>query len=488
MKQRKKPVHPQWALAHRKPGTELRFINGKHYLYEYKTIYDARKKRPKKISGSILGSITQSDGFIPSAKRNLEKSLTQKVFSNIKCKEYGISFLVAEGFKKYIQSLEKSFPQEWKEILAIAYCRFVYRCPLKSIPFRLETSCLPDIMEIDSFNEKTASGILNRIGGMPEEMNHYMRSFIRKGDYTLVDTTDVFSQSRLISIARKGYNNQLNYDSHFNLMYVYSATNRMPVFYRLLPGNIREVKAFKNTLLEIGLKKAVIIADKGFYSASNVDLMRDEGLNFIIPLKRDNRLISYQELENNTFKTGASFFIFSKRPVWFRKTRINNQETLYLYLDEKLRVKEEQDYLLRIKTHPETHSVEKYHQKKNHFGTMSMLANIKQTEEEVYQTYKSRGAIELLFDGMKNVLEADHTYMQNEQTLRGWMFVNHITLQWYQHLYIELKEKKLLKTISVNDYIQHLTDVKKIKINNRWYLNEFTSHTQKLMGKVGLKL
>ena len=67
---------------------------------------------------------------------------------------------------------------------------------------------------------------------MPDAMSNYMKSFIRKGDYTLIDATDVFSQSGLISIARKGYNSQLNYDSHFNLMYVYSATNQMPVFYR----------------------------------------------------------------------------------------------------------------------------------------------------------------------------------------------------------------------------------------------------------------
>jgi len=488
MKENKKSVHPQWALEHRKPGTELRFINSKYYLYEYKTIYDSQKKRPKKISGAILGSITRSDGFIPSSKRNLEKTLKQKVFSDIKCKEYGISFLVAERFKQYAQSLEKAFPGEWKELLAIAYCRFVYRCPLKNIPFRLGSSYLPDLIQMDTFKEKTASGILNRVGSMPEAMNQYMKSFIRKGDYTLIDATDVFSQSQLISMARKGYSSHLNYDSHFNLLYVYSATNQMPVYYRLLPGNIREVKAFKNTLLEIGLKKAVIVADKGFYSAANVELMRNEGLNFIFPLKRDNELIDYREIEHNTFKTGNSFFIFNKRPVWFKKIKQNQKETLYLFLDEKLRVKEEQDYLLRIHTHPETHSVEKYHLKKNRFGTMSMLSNIKQTEEDVYQTYKSRGAIELLFDGMKNILEADHTYMQNEQTLKGWMFINHITLQWYQHLYIELKEKKLLKTISVNDYIQHLTDVKKIKINGQWYLNEFTAHTQNLMKKIGVKL
>jgi uncharacterized membrane protein len=97
-------------------------------------------------------------------------------------------------------------------------------------------------------------------------------------------------------------------------------------------------------------------------------------------------------------------------------------------------------------------------------------------------------SIEVLFDGMKNVLEADHTYMQNEQTLQGWMFVNHITLQWYQDLYIELKKKNLLKRYSVNDYVQILTDLKKIKINETWYLNEITDQTQKMIEKLGLSV
>jgi uncharacterized membrane protein len=95
---------------------------------------------------------------------------------------------------------------------------------------------------------------------------------------------------------------------------------------------------------------------------------------------------------------------------------------------------------------------------------------------------------EVLSDSMKNVMEADHTYMQNDQTLNGWMFVNHITLQWYQHLYLELKKKNLIKKYSVNDYIQILTDLKKIKINDTWHFNEITSNTQKMIAKLGLSI
>lgn len=487
MKKKKSP-HPVWALTHKKKGTELRCIRGKYYLYEYKTVYDKINKRPKKISGQLLGSITEQDGFITSGKRELEQGLSGKIFAGIQCKEYGVSELIATRFKDYTVVLKNVFHDEWKELLSIAYCRFVYRCPLKSIPFRLATSFLPDQLDLKPFGEKQASGILNRIGGRREKILQYMQSFIKQEEYILMDATNVFSHSKNISLAKKGYNSKLNYDTQFNLMYIYSADSRMPLYYRLLPGNIRDVKAFKNCIREAGLKKAVVVADKGFYSESNVGMLHQEQLSFILPLKRDNHLIAYHDLIHNTFKTGASFFEHEKRAIWYQAISLDGGLCLYLFLDEQLRVKEDADYLMRIKTVPEKYSIDKYHEKKYRFGTIALLSCLNEPPQDIYQTYKSRMDIEILFDSMKNVMEADHTYMQDEQTLQGWMFINHLVLQWYQHLYIELKEKELLKKISVNDAIQLLTDVKKIRIHNQWYLNEYTSHTQKLLGKLGITI
>lgn len=480
--------HPEWALKHKKAGAELRRINGKYYLYEYKTVYDKAKKGPRKISGGILGSITERGGFIPSPKRVLQDNIPQDIFSNIQCKEFGVASLVTSSLAVYNQALERVFGDDWKNIVAIAYCRFVYRCPLKSIPFRLASSFLTELLGLGGFNEKQASGILNRIGHQPDKRLQYMKSFVHGGDYILMDATNVLSQSEQIPLAKRGYSNSLKFDMQFNLMYVYSATSKMLVYYKLLPGNIREVKAFKNSLLEAGLQKAVIVADKGFYSRANINLLQQEKLQFILPLRRDNTLIDYSAIKANTFKAGASFFQHEKRPVWFKKYGAGEGLSLHLLLDDQLRVKEENDYLARIKTHPENYSIQEYHKRKDRFGTIAMLTNLKDKEEDVYLTYKSRMAIEIMFDGMKNILGADHTYMQNEQTLQGWMFVNHLTLQWYQHLYVELKEKGLLKQISVNDYIQLLTDVKKVKINNKWHLNEYTNQTKKLIDKVGIKL
>jgi transposase len=301
-----------------------------------------------------------------------------------------------------------------------------------------------------------------------------------------MDLTHVFSNSNLMTLSRKGYNNQMNFDPQFNLMYLYSAKSRMPVYYRILPGNIREVKAFKNCLLEAGLDDAVIIADKGFYSKKNIELLLSEQLRFILPLKRDNPIIDYSLLEDNTFKEEDAYFEHEKRIIWYQKYLYQNM-SLFLYLDESLKLNEEKDYLRRIETHPEHYSLIEYHKKRNTFGTIALLTDFQRKPAvDVFETYKSRMTIEVLFDGMKNVMEADHTYMQDEQTLKGWMFINHITLQWYQHLYIELKRKNLLKKYSVNDYIQMLTDLKKIKISGNWHFNEITNQTHKMIEKLGI--
>jgi Transposase DDE domain len=482
--------HPAWALKHRKPGTELRLIKGRYYLYAYKTIYNAITKKPQKQSGQCLGSITEHGGFKESAKILASKLSNNNgsLISKVHVREYGIAYLILKKFEIYAKQLEKSFPQYWNEILAIAYARFIHCCPLKNIPLILENSFISELFAFEAFKQTTSSFVLNTIGKDIDALHSYMKSFIKQDDYILIDGTSIASKSELLETAKVGYNNYNNYDGQINLLYIYSATTRMPIFYRILPGDIRDVKSFKNTIAMSGLTSATIIADKGFYSKANLDALIKEKMSFIIPLKRDNALIDYETIKQNTFKLGNNFFSHEKRFIWYKKFEFEDYD-LYLFLDEYLRANEEHDYLTRIKKEPEECDIEKYNNKKHVFGTIALLApKTCEGARECYTNYKSRMFIETMFDGLKNVLESDKTYMQNDDTLKGWMFINHICLQWYQELYLELKNKKLNSRISVRDYINTLTNIKKVKINDKWVLNEFTNATAALVKKIGIDI
>ena len=152
-------------------------------------------------------------------------------------------------------------------------------------------------------------------------------------------------------------------------------------------------------------------------------------------------------------------------------------------------MQEEKDYLDRIETIPEYYQLAKFHLKMERFGTIALLSNAaNQDPRHIYISYKSRNQIEVMFDGIKNILHADRTYMQNEDALQGWMFVNHITLQWYYQIYNLLKKHKQLKRYSVRDFAIHLYEIKKVKIGDQWVTEPIVKSSQALLEKLKIHI
>lgn len=459
-----KSPHPTWATQHRQPGTELRLIRGKYYLYGVSSRYDPELKRAKKISGKILGSITKENGFIKSEKRALvERAAKPLNIKNICVREYGITSFLNEYNSRIAQQLKHYFPDHFQLIIYMAFTRLVQNSPLKNMAFHISKSML-SINDPSSYNEKTFSLALREIGAMRDHVSDYLKSFIKPNDYVLVDMTNMFSASSHMRFSKEGYNSDLIFDKQFNLMYVYSPSLVQPVYYRLFCGNIKEVRGFKLCLQESGIAEAVVIADKGFYSKANIASLQQEGLQYIIPLKRDNSLIQYDNLDRKKL----SYFKFEERYIWYIRY-LHQGENVFLFKDEKLKVQEEKDYLDRIETLPEYYEIKAFHQKNERFGTIALISNAtNQDPQHIFTSYKSRNQIEVMFDGIKNILHADRTYMQNEEALQGWMFINHIALQWYYQIYNLLKKHNQLKRYSVRDFITHLYEIKKVKINEDW--------------------
>ena len=93
-----------------------------------------------------------------------------------------------------------------------------------------------------------------------------------------------------------------------------------------------------------------------------------------------------------------------------------------------------------------------------------------------------------MIDVLKNIVEADKTYMQNEQTLEGWMFINYIALHWYYKVYKLLLENDLLKKYAVMDFFKMISEIRIVKINNQWHKAETIQKTVDLMNKLNIHI
>jgi hypothetical protein len=467
MTKKQKSPHPEWAIKHRIAGTELRLIRGKYYLYAVSSKYDPALKRAKKISGKLLGTITEENGFKESAKRILIEQASKAVdLSRICVRENGFTSFLQQYNKTIEEKLKQYFPDLYQNIMYMAFARLVHNSALRDMAFHVAKSMM-SLKDKVTYTEKHFSTTLRTLGSMRLEAVDYMKSFFKQNDYVLVDMTNMFNASENIRLAKEGYNSDMIFDKQFNLMYLYSPVLVQPVFYRLFSGNIKEIRGFKLCLQESGINN-----------------LQHENLNYIIPLKRENRLIEHGKLQ----RKNLSYFKFEGRYIW-HITYVSNNQRIYLYKDEKLKVQEERDYLDRIETLPEYYQIESFHEREERFGTIALLSNVEGKEaEHIYTTYKSRNEVEVMFDGMKNILHTDRTYMQNEDALQGWMFINHIALQWYYIIYSLLKQNNQLKRYSVRQFITHLNEIKKVRINDDWVMEPITRDSANMLEKLHIHI
>jgi hypothetical protein len=482
--ERKKASHPAWALAYKRKGTELRLLGGKYYLYEVSSKWNPEKKRSVKITGKLLGKISESEGFVESEKARLRKQ--QLKVEQIQVKEYGVASLWESLFTEILPALKDHFPDTWQDIICLTYGRLVYQAPLKNMSLHYCNSYLsvqyPDI----DLSAKHLSSFLRELGRDRERIVRFCRSFKITEDCVLFDGTDIFSHSAEMELPKLSKSKFGTYDEMINLMCLFSTSQQMPVYYRLLPGNIKDVSAFRLSLLESGVKDAIVIIDKGFASEKNIKALEDEELKFIIPLPRKSSYIDYGKIKTGDKSLYEGYFRYQGRYIWFYCGQADEKKRVLLFLDEELRNREENDYLNRIESKAQDYSIEKFHGKRHAFGTIAIIENTGKIAEEVYCLYKSRGEVETMIDALKNILDADRTCMQNAQTLEGWMFVNLVALKCYYITLNLLKKHGLNRKFSPQDLFLFLSELKKVKINNDWHNTESTKKTAELLKIIGI--
>src|SRR5215469_1562247 len=131
----------------------------------------------------------------------------------------------------------------------------------------------------------------------------------------LIDATSLVSYSKNLSRVYTGLTKEGVYAPLFNLLYFYSPDDCLPAYYRLFNGNIKDVKMIEISAEESRYKNALVIADKGFYSQENIEILEKHGHKYIIPLKRSSSLIESERYRNLT--QSVNHFLFEDRVIYY---------------------------------------------------------------------------------------------------------------------------------------------------------------------------
>jgi len=452
-------------------------VGDKYYLYEVTSKWDPQLKRARKITIGYLGRVTREGLKRPTVERYTPTSV----------KEYGASSYLVKDNKIITENLKKYFPAFYAEIFILSALRFASRCPLKNMGTHYADSWLSEEFRGARLSKDYLSHIIETVGHRREDIASFLKEFISGKEKLLIDLTHIFSKSRGVDLAQKGYNSDLEFTPQINLLFIFSAEAKLPLFYRILPGSVRDVATMKTTIAEAGIKDIVIIADKGFYSEANIALLGKNNLRYIIPLKRNSTLIDKKILKKGTKSAFEGYFKFGGRYIFYY--RCETSIPVYVYLDDELKVAEQKDYLERIETHPEFgYSPANFKKLEHCFGTISLISNFHEDAPKIYSYFKTRVGVEQAFDSFKNVISADRSYMRNDFSMEGWMFINYLALLYYYKIYNRLLEKKLLSRYSPSDVLLHLGRYRKAKTPDGWIDLEVPKKTRMLAEKLGAVL
>lgn len=458
-----------WKNEQRKKGIrriEVKPSGNRYYVYDSTTVWDKKEKKTKKVS-KYKGRLTR-EGFIPGEKRIAVRNIF----------EYGNSLLMYNTIQPLLNLLKKAFPNHYQEVTAMAVVKAIDPQPLKLISTRWSKLHISTLMK-PFLSPNKLSETLREVGSDVVNQKEFFKDIVDEGDFLLFDLTYVFSQSENLMLAEKGYNKNHFHLSQVNIALLYSVDKQLPAMIKVLPGSVRDIKSFKKILEEVSLEGVIVVVDRGIASYDLVPLLKEKHMSFILPLKRNFKVIKYS-MELN------KFFVYRKRSIKWGKKKLKDNLFLYLFEDVKLRSEEENIFISQVVSGSKRKKDLKLQQVK--FGKIAILSDLDIDGEEIYLMYKQRECIECAFDVLKNPLESDKTYLGDDDAVRGYFFVSFIALYIHCNLMNKLRENELLKKISVKELLLEFSKVYIVTDGRREVVSEIPKKVEELAEKMGVDI
>ena len=493
--------------------------SGVTYVYECRSFWNKEKKRPDSERTCIgkLDSVTSE--IIPSKRVQAAKLAathpettiaaiktigTTALFDHI-CKETGLASI-----------LRGSFPDHWRLILSLAYFQAIKGKPLSKVEHWSKTHRHPYGEFIDN---RRVSDLLLTI--TEEKQLGFFKKWAKKRleeEYLAYDITSVSSYSELNGMVRYGYNRDGERLPQVNLAMLFGEKTRLPVYYKSLPGSIKDVstlKTFLDTATFLHMQKLHLVMDKGFYSHENVNNLFSKRMKFTIAIPFSNNFAKDQvaRVRDNITDhkhfikvNGQTLFCVSSLGKWEEKKRIyihvfyNSSAAAADYesfLNKMIRWEEElktnklienhqkyYDKYFLIKETPKRGKRISYNQqaidayKKNMAGYLVLMTNDIKNPIEALKTYRNKDVVEKAFDNLKNILDMKRLRVHSEESMRGRLFVQFIALIFVSHVQRVMGEKDLFLTFgSFSSLLEELELLNTVKFSGHY--GQITSETTK---------
>ena len=354
-----------------------------------------------------------------------------------------------------------------------------------------------------------------------------------KGDALAYDSSTISTYSEQQTDARYGFNRAHDGLKPIKLLTLYSIESRQPIAFTKQPGNLPDVISVANAIKQLsslGVNTTEIVTDNGYYSENNFSELLQAGFDFItlartsikwIKPEIDKQMEALDDFRSlcpydhsthgvsvmvmHTFektrkyanhKSGAGkgdVETFARRiylNIYFNLSKQNSDkaelendlyelktllesgtsiEELSPSAQEKARkfftVKKWGNKVTAVANNQAIKDAIKYH------GYFVLVSNKEKDPFECLRKYRKRETIESFFEADKQHADGSRVRVWNTDTLRGRMFVQFVSLCYYEYFGEEIRKLKNALEAEINSGELNSTDLKTTKKLNSWVNN-----------------
>jgi hypothetical protein len=422
---------------------QLRNISGGWYVQRSTSVWDKEEKKPKKVT-THLGTITDDGEFVPKTPQKSIPESDREIF------EYANGQLAYALIEDVHDSLAEFTPYA-DELVAMAIVQAIDPKPLRLHADRWKKLYLSQQHDV-RMGRNHLSDVLKQVGTGKGWWHDFFET-LHDDEFLLYDLSTVFTYSKSIKRAERGYNPEQKHLPQLGTILAFSTETNLPTGVDVFWGSMRDISTFKEFLALLEPSEMGFIVDRGLFSQELIEQFRERGINYVVPLRKNSSLIDLRWLH------WQEPFLYRDRGIrWAR--RHTDLGTVYLFDDPLVRGEQEKT-LLRRQAKGEITEAE-YEQEKKQAGIIPLLSDLDEPGDVVYDLYKGRHDVELAFDAMKNHLDADKTHLQSDEAVRGYFFMTFLALRIYFGVLNRLREEDLTDEISVEEAFYQLSKVERV--------------------------
>lgn len=263
----------------------------------------------------------------------------------------------------------------------------------------------------------------------------------------------------------------------------------MPVFYRMVPWNVTDRAALKETVATSGCRDCVVITDKGFYSKKNVGFLMENKIHYILPLQYNTRLIPDEFAENIDDHKFDGCFTYRNRNIWYKVLDSGIKgNRVYIYRDDNRRLQAEVRFIQKKEADYEGLEQGTIFEDES-CGMFAFVSNTGYSARQLYMSYKERWDVEQCFEYLKKSVQIGASYKRTNEELEAWSFINHISRLYFYGVVKALREKGLNEKYFSEDIVSIGENI--YRVREHYYsrdnrLSEISKNDQELLETLGL--